>query len=678
MKNFVLIILIYIITNTLLQGQNIDTVDTSIETDINFFIEESLEDTEDSQLNEVIEDLIQNPIEINSANIEELLRIPFINPALAKEIIDFRKKYGLYYTIGELNSVPGMTPELFQKIKQLVTIDRSRFSQFNEEINEWVEIKPSSSLSRINIQSRQRIIQNFQEKKGFTTGTYYNSPLKFYNRILADYSKKIILSIVNEKDPGEKSLTDFYSASLYVRDMSVIKNFVIGDYVLEFGQGLSMWRQIGFAKGTEAVYPIMKKPDGVIQYKSTDENQFFRGIAGTINFKSFEIIPFFSSKTFDARIDSTTQLITSTPLDGYHRNESEISRKNASLERISGTRIIYKMESNSIGFTYYKSRFKHKISPNTYFENYDDDFSYVATDFNFFLSSINFFGELSKDKNNRVASVLGLLTSAGKNLNIITVFRNYPARYINIHGYGFGERNGTTYNETGFYLGLSYGSKFGKFNLYFDQFKFPYPLTYDKTTTDGTEILFAYESPLINRTKYIFKYKNELKGTNTTSKDEFGRDKKFTNVRQQQNIRFEVQKFFKNDTRLAFRIEYVRTDYQIIKSDENGLLIFGDFTTRPLKNLTFKTRFTYFQTNSYDSRVYQLESDVPGIFYSTALYGRGIRWYSMIRYKFFKKFELALKYAEFFRDDVKRLGSGHNEIPTNLQNTLTLQIETKL
>jgi hypothetical protein len=482
---------------------------------------------------------------------------------------------------------------------------------------------------------------------------------------------------LNEKDPGEKSYFDFVSASFLAKDFLIFKKFVVGDYALEFGQGLSMWRQIGFAKGSDAVYPIKKKASGIAQYKSTDENQFFRGIAFTSNISNFELTFFYSGKSFDARVDSLSNFITSTPLDGYHRNDSELQKKNSATERLIGSNVSYILGSSKFGITFYNSKFDKPYSPNSYFKNYESNFNYLSGDFNIFIESLNLFGEVAKDHKNNIASLVGIQSSVTRKTDFIIVFRNYPAEYINLHGYGFGERNGQTNNERGFYFGLSHSQKIGTFNFYFDQFKFLYPLTYDKTLTGGKEILFAYESPLLSKTKYILKYKNEFKEINSYSTDQFNRTKKITDLRQQQNLRLEIQKYFGQNYRTAFRVEYVNVFYKLNSKFQDGLLVFGDLSIQLIKNLNFKSRISYFQTDSYDSRIYQLESDVRGVFSSLALYGRGWRWYALLNYKILNYFDLSLKYAELYRDDVKKLGSGYDEIPTNLSSSLTFQLEIK-
>ena len=653
----------------------IDTLETPLDEQLEKILEESIQDIDDSQINEIVEDLVVNPIEINSASIEDLIKIPFITIDLAKEIIEFRNKYGFYFTIGELNNISGMTPELLQKIKPFIYIDRSKFSNLSDQSE--LDYSPQRLSNQLNFQYRQRYYQTFPRRKGYENGKYYNSPFKFYNRILANYSKKYFFSLLTEKDPGEKSYFDFLSASFFAKDILIFKKFVIGDYVLEFGQGLSMWRQIGFAKGADAIYPIKKKGNGIVQYKSTDENQFFRGFAVNTNISNFDFTFFYSFRSFDARIDSIENRIISTPLDGYHRNESELSRKNSANEKLIGSRISYLFGSNQFGVTYYNSRFDKSISPNLYFKNYWTNYNYLSADFNLFVESTNLFGEFSRDKNGNLASLIAIQSSIARKTNFIILFRNYPPEYINIHGYGFGERNGNTCNEAGFYLGLNHSMKLGTFNIYFDQFKFDYPLTYNKTLTGGKEILFAYESPIISKSKYILRYKNEFKEINSNTLDQFNRNKKATDIRQQQNLRFEVQKFFGNNNRTAFRIEYVNTFYKLNSKSENGLLAFGDLSLEILRNLRFKTRITYFHTDSYDSRIYQLESDVQGVFNSLALYGRGWRFYGLINYKVFDLVNLSLKYAEYYRDDIKKIGSGNDEIPTNLSSSLTLQLEIK-
>jgi competence ComEA-like helix-hairpin-helix protein len=61
-------------------------------------------------------------IDINSSTLEELKSLPGIGDVKAKNIIDFRKKYGNFTSVDELLYVPGIGESLFQQICHLVEV----------------------------------------------------------------------------------------------------------------------------------------------------------------------------------------------------------------------------------------------------------------------------------------------------------------------------------------------------------------------------------------------------------------------------------------------------------------------------------------------------------------------------------------------------------------------------
>ena len=65
---------------------------------------------------------LTGPININTATLEELDRLPGIGPSLAQAIIDYRTKHGLFKTIEDINNVKGIGDALFTKIKDSITI----------------------------------------------------------------------------------------------------------------------------------------------------------------------------------------------------------------------------------------------------------------------------------------------------------------------------------------------------------------------------------------------------------------------------------------------------------------------------------------------------------------------------------------------------------------------------
>ena len=61
-------------------------------------------------------------ISINSANLEELIRLPGIGPSLAQRIIDYRNTYGSFNNLEELMNVKGIGNGKFGKIKEYICL----------------------------------------------------------------------------------------------------------------------------------------------------------------------------------------------------------------------------------------------------------------------------------------------------------------------------------------------------------------------------------------------------------------------------------------------------------------------------------------------------------------------------------------------------------------------------
>ena len=79
-------------------------------------------------------------IDMNSASIEELQRLPGIGPKIAHRIIEYRKKGGCFKSLEELKKVRGIGEKKLKRIKPLIYIGVC-------EINK--ELKRSSIVQKI-------------------------------------------------------------------------------------------------------------------------------------------------------------------------------------------------------------------------------------------------------------------------------------------------------------------------------------------------------------------------------------------------------------------------------------------------------------------------------------------------------------------------------------------------
>lgn len=66
---------------------------------------------------------LSGPVNINTASVHELERLPGIGPALAKRIVEHRALNGRFATIAEVQRVKGIGKKKYEKIKNLILVE---------------------------------------------------------------------------------------------------------------------------------------------------------------------------------------------------------------------------------------------------------------------------------------------------------------------------------------------------------------------------------------------------------------------------------------------------------------------------------------------------------------------------------------------------------------------------
>ena len=633
-------------------------------------LQEPVEELDNSDLYEELEYLIRNPVDINNADISELQSLPGMDLASAEIIINHRKKYGYFFTVGELNMVQNLDNELIKKISPFISIEKV---DFKVDIDDKPVDTFSEFLSNSGLLLRSRVSNDLQTRKGFVAGKFEGTKPKVYNRLLINYDKNYQLGFLSEKDAGEVSLDEFTTYHFALNDIGILHKAVVMDYFLEFGQGLTLWSPYGFSKGSDAIYPVKKKDRILRPYTSATEVSFFRGAAASIKLNNFIFSGFYSNNTIDANIDSVTGEIFSTPVDGLHRTKSEIRKRNSAREKMMGGRIDYiSVKKFKTGLLYYQSEFSNSFHSSSVYDISGNKFSYTSAYYDLYLSSINLFGEVVYNGTS-VASINSVQIAVTQRFSFIASIRNYPRNFFSLHGFGFGERSGATTNEFGIYTGFKWRTPIGLLNFYYDQFKFPYATFTNPLPSEGNEYLVNFLSKPLKGFSLRLRYKYENKDVTETIDNNDRLVKRL-----KQTARVELIYQVSKKIRLKGRFEYNSFRISVIHETEDGYLLFQDVRYSPTSNFNLYGRIMFFRTDSFSSAIYQYENNLTGVLTNLAMFGEGMRWYILVRYKLFRMFTFSLKFSETYKPNAKTISSGNNEIEGNIDNRVSFQLDVNL
>ena len=61
-------------------------------------------------------------LNLNTATVQQLERLPGVGPALAKRIVDFREKKGGFKRIEELLAVPGISEKKWKAVREYLVL----------------------------------------------------------------------------------------------------------------------------------------------------------------------------------------------------------------------------------------------------------------------------------------------------------------------------------------------------------------------------------------------------------------------------------------------------------------------------------------------------------------------------------------------------------------------------
>jgi hypothetical protein len=674
------------------KAQLIPSSDTGLDEVIEALAEQTDAELDYTEFVERLYEIANDPINLNTATEEELQDLIFLTDFQIYNLLNYRKAVTQVYSIYELQYVYGFDEELTRLIIPFVFIGEP-----TKEKTNWGNV---FKYARHDVFLRyERVLE---KQAGYDEipdsilliepdkSRFLGSPDKLYLRYKYHFKDKISIGFTAEKDAGEQFFQgaqkygfDFYSGHLQVQDIGVFQRINLGDYSVQFGQGLVAWSSMSFGK-TPYVMDVARKARGISRYTSTNENQFLRGAAASLKFDNFEASAFFSYKPIDANIDQTDtldniQTVSSFQNVGYHRTPSENFDRKVINEMIAGGNLNYSYKNLRLGSTIATYHYSAELSiPNQTYRLYDfrgTQFSNLGVDFRWQFKKLSLFGEIAINDASYLALVSGLSANIAPQMDLSLVYRNFQAGYFAGYASGFGE-SGSLGNENGLFIGTEI-SLFPnwKFRGYFDMFSFPW-LTYQANSPSEGFDWFAQVDYNMSRSVSMFwRFKAQEKEQPLTPLDSYlGLMLPEKSFKARYSVKIQADNFW----RLKTQIEYNRFTPNTGEQAENGYLLSQDLIYRlPNFPLQLTGRFAVFRTDSYNARIYAYEYDVLYAFSIPAYYYHGKRTYFLLKYSPSDKIDIWFRIARTYFDNKDVISSGLTEIDSPHKTDIKVQIRYK-
>ena len=679
-------------------------------------VERLAEDSDDDlDYEDLLENYIflsENPVNLNSDEVRQLVELHLISVFQYEELQKYRRFYGDFMFLDELEMVEGFDEQTLAVIKPVVCLEKDQ-SKDKITLDKMARYGKHQLLGRY-----EQILEKQQGYDPFDDSTllakpnsrYLGNPQKYQLRYTYNYRNKIRAGFTLEKDAGEMFYTDkvsdtiqkllgnqyhrgfdFVGFHLYAKDLGIVKAAALGDYQLAFGQGLTLWSGMSFGKAG-AGSSVMKQGRGITPKGSASEYGFMRGAAVTLSGGPFSGTLFYSNRWVDANIsvadtlDNEAELVSSLQETGYHRTIGELLDRHAIRQQVVGGHLAYAVAHFEVGYTAHHTwlNVPLELRPSHYNQFYFQGQSLTnqGIDFKYVKGKYAVFGEAAMSMNYdstalrqaqgplAFAGLVGLTVKPAGYLNFTVMYRDYGKAYQNLMSNAFGEGS-RNQGQRGIYLGVEAApAPYWNILAYADQFQFTWLTSQVNAPSRGHDYYIRISHSFSKRANAYLQFRSKTKMKNSTDAFVFSQYPIFYT---KNSVRFNINYQIGRDFHGSNKAEYAhyRNDDG---SNEHGYFLCQDIAYKPeYKPYSLTFRYAIFDAKDYNARIYAYENDVLYSFSVPALYGKGMRVYLLGKVKLFNALTLYARIGRTIYSDRDEIGSGLVLIEGNHKTDLKVE-----
>ena len=671
------IVLLFNIINTV--SAQIDTMPNYIDPiimQLENLTENSLSEADVADVLETLFEADENRFEVNNLTQEEAVMKLQLSEYQYYQLQLYIEKYGKLVSLYELAAIEGFSSADMLRLFNKLYICNKR--EKKSRLNDFFKKGGSTLLFRY--------AQIVEKRAGFDktrNNHYLGSPPQLAFRY-SYRAPNLIIGFSGEKDSGEAFFKgaqkwgfDHYAFYLGIKNVSIIKCLLLGDYRLSFGQGLTMGSGLLGGKGSGS-NAIRKMPSSIQSAATLNESDVLRGVALHIGNARYGALLFYGIRQFDGQRDSLPNgdmlFEGSLTVNGLHRTTSEVAKKNGLLSHTYGASLRMQQRIFRVGVHAIHTLFAQTVTmPDVLYKKYNfsgvNHFN-ISVDYQLLIRKSVLFGEVAVGNHGYPALLQGIITDLAPRIKVGALWRYYHRSYVALHSRAFGE-NSTNSGEIGLYLtaDIVLSSKI-ECQLFSDLYRFTWLRYRIDEPVFGADfgVRFSFNISRNSRLTARYSYKNKAQN---------GGDNPYWHeiiTLNRHRAKIAVALAPLPNLLLNTEVHFAANHSPPIGYKKFGYLLFQDITlSLPKAHLQMRGRIAYFNTDSYEERLYAYEHDLYYTFTIQGYYYQGWRACLMLRYDY-RFFTIWLRLSQTSYLNRETIGSGLDLIDKNHKTDVKVQV----
>ncbi len=590
----------------------------------------------------ILQELLTAPLDLNLATPEELRRLPFLARLQVEAFLSHRKTTIYYSKLADALSALRVSGDTLALCRSVFIVSVPQSLQSDKAWHgrlRWRVARP------VEIDAR-----------------WPGPPYRSYQSVQIQRGE-IQAGVLLERDPGESNWADHMVHYVQWQKQQAHSGWkiVLGNYQVEWGHGLTFWSSYRSSISTDAQAPARLWARGVRPFLSAYENPSLYGGALLRRSRVCHFLGFASVQKRDAHLRDGIHAVRYNS-SGYHRSAREIAEQNNLQEKAWGGGVQIGDSGHSLGLLIYAAEYSNPWQVD---DAAADFFAFTGRRYGVASITGNWQGrdlatsfEIATSHRGGKA---GSLVFAGeqKRWAWTLALHRFEVNFHSPHGLGPAANHNSSAGGSGYEAGLTakpFATITGEFHYQRSQ-------TLWRTSTlplpgprhrFGGYIEWHAQAQLHFTLRYYRNGNEYLQGTGLAFSQQM--------PQQVENVRIELSQWFDSRFRLRPRLNFARALQQQAvlipavaapapahawrrreTAGRWGTALSLDFIWKISNSIHLSLRHVIFDTAV---PIYDYENDLPGIFTVQALRERGARRYIYLHLKTFGHFELSSKIAE--------------------------------